>query len=63
VVPDRADIAARVRQRPLAGRIDQSALVDVGKITGHALAEVFEEKVRLGETPRRLLRRRALLLF
>ena len=40
VIPDRGDIAVRVRQRPLAGRIDQSALVDVGEIAGNALAEV-----------------------
>jgi len=60
VIPDRADIAGRIRQRPPAGRIDQSSLVDVGEIAGNALAEVIEQSVRSSRTSRRLLHCRAL---
>ena len=60
VIPDVADVAVHIGQGPLAGRIDQPALVGVGEVFWNALLQVFEDGMWRKETARRILARSGL---
>jgi len=55
VIPDAANLAIHVGQRSLAGRIDQFALIRVGKVLANALVEIFKDDLGCRETARRPL--------